>query len=121
VSTQKNVVHNVTLECGHKMAFPIAKPEIADTVWCTRCGDYNTVSPTNFEWHLKCEDCRASRGYGDDRLLTEQKAARHHMSRPTHTVKVMYGAEVIAKYSGDCQEPLALSLYLDNSGQLIPF
>lgn len=90
------VKDRVTLSCGHNTYFREPVPLYGEIVLCPKCSDYKTVmSSVNEQFRMKCNDCTASRRYGEDQSEAERAASRHAIRYASHTVGVYKGKELL--------------------------
>lgn len=89
----------VLLECGRTLIFNAPAPKTGERVWCFRHSEYTRVKSGSAELRVRCADCRYSRPYGVAIETAHASAARHRKRNPSHTVRVMRGAEVVKEYA----------------------
>lgn len=79
----------VILECSHSLAFQFSPPKLKEKVWCTRCQKEKRVTVRYRGvggYHVKCENCRFGKSFGETRTLAEMAMGRHRLKEPRHTI-----------------------------------
>lgn len=86
----------VLYECGHNRVYPIAHcPGVFESVICLKCNKPVMVARSSLMYRTRCRDCTHSQNHGASKLQAELLAVKHRRRRPTHTIDVFFGTEVI--------------------------
>ena len=81
-------------ECLHQVLIKALNDDVkvGDKITCPDCGEEHVevlrIYEENWEWHLRCRDCRFSRLTGQSETLAYFFANKHRSSKVGHRTKV---------------------------------
>jgi hypothetical protein len=91
---------NVILRCDHSRMFLSNTPKLGDRIYCYSCDDMRIVVKWGDEYHIRCEQCRYSRRFGQDNFSANVFAAKHMATR-RHTIGVWFGQKNLRNVAPD--------------------
>lgn len=93
----------VTLACHHRPSFREARtaPAVGESIYCTRCTDYQQVVVSKTNHRVRCRDCQLSGKDIANLDTARRKASRHVMKRATHRVDIFDGDKKVETITQD--------------------
>lgn len=86
----------VLLNCHHTVDFERRHaPMSGESVYCRTCGDYMTVQGITHQITARCNKCRYSRSFGQDKIAAMRAAGRHVTGHASHKVMVKNGTQLL--------------------------